>query len=77
MTYWLAHRFCIARRRDFLERIFRLQENQTIIRRELFAGLTTVPFVGATRELWRIRARPLPVAHKTLFPSRYAFLASE
>jgi len=77
MTYWLAHRFCIVRRRDFLGHIFGLQENQTIIRRELFAGITTVPFVGATRELWCIRAPPLPVARKTSFPSRYALLGSE
>jgi AGZA family xanthine/uracil permease-like MFS transporter len=37
----LAHRFCIFRRSDLLERIFHLQENQTTVRRELFAGLTT------------------------------------
>jgi AGZA family xanthine/uracil permease-like MFS transporter len=30
-----------SRRRELLERIFHLQENQTTVRRELFAGLTT------------------------------------
>ena len=33
--------FEFSRRRELLERIFHLQENQTTVRRELFAGLTT------------------------------------